>query len=360
MSNLFNEKILVAMSGGVDSTVAAHLLLKQGYDVSGITMQLWSDNEVVLDDPSPSTLDQNCQDAKKAAEKLGIKHYSVSFGKTFYDKVIEKFISEYSNAKTPNPCVFCNKYIKFGALLTRANELGFSKIATGHYARIEKDTNGIYVLKKAVDSTKDQSYFLWSLTQDVLKSVVFPLGNMTKVQIRSIAEENGFESAHRSDSQDICFIPNGDYVSFIQNHSNLELKKGDFIDLHGNPIGQHEGLIRYTIGQRKGLGVAFGKPMFVGAKNAQDNTVTLCEDRDLYSSMLTASNINLITCENIYSPIHVEAKVRYRHTAAPAIVEQIENDRILVRFDEPQRAIASGQSIVLYDGDTVIGGGIIE
>ena len=360
MSDLFNEKILIAMSGGVDSTVAAHLLLKQGYDVSGITMQLWSETEKIPDDPSPSILDQNCQDAKKAADTLGIDHYSVSLGKTFYDKVIENFISEYLNGKTPNPCVFCNKYIKFGALLAKANELGFDKIATGHYARIEKDTNGNYLLKKAVDTAKDQSYFLWSLNQDILRSVVFPLGNMTKSEIRSIAEENGFESAHRSDSQDICFIPNGDYVSFIQNHSTAESKKGNFIDLNGNTIGQHEGLIRYTIGQRKGLGVAFGKPMFVGAKNVQNNTVTLCEDRELYSSTLTASNINLITCKNISSPIYVEAKVRYRHIPASAIVEQIDNDRIFVKFDQPQRAIASGQSVVLYDGDTVIGGGIID
>ena len=173
MSDLFNEKILIAMSGGVDSTVAAHLLLKQGYDVSGITMQLWSETEKIPDDPSPSILDQNCQDAKKAADTLGIDHYSVSLGKTFYDKVIENFISEYLNGKTPNPCVFCNKYIKFGALLAKANELGFDKIATGHYARIEKDTNGNYLLKKAVDTAKDQSYFLWSLKQDILRSVVF-------------------------------------------------------------------------------------------------------------------------------------------------------------------------------------------
>ena len=359
MNNLKNN-VLVAMSGGVDSAVAALLLKNSGYDVAGITMMLWSENERVLDNPFPDILDNNCIDAKKVADLLGIPHYSVSLGETFYREVIERFIAEYENAYTPNPCVFCNKHIKFGALMDKAKALGFSKLATGHYARIEADANGRPLLKKATDISKDQSYFLWSLTPDILSSVLFPLGELTKPEIREIALQNGFESAHRSDSQDICFIPNGDYVSFIKKHSDKEIKKGQFIDINGKPIGAHEGLIRYTVGQRKGLGVAFGKPMFVKSKNALDNTVTLCENKELFSSTLTASSLNLIACDTLGEKIRAEVKVRYRHSPAPATVEQIANDRITVRFDEPQRAITAGQSVVIYDGDTVIGGAIIE
>jgi tRNA-specific 2-thiouridylase len=354
------EKILVAMSGGVDSAVAALLLKQQGYETAGITMQLWADDHSVLDDPSPISLDENCLDAKKVADHLGISHYCISYGETFKKSVIERFIAEYAQAKTPNPCVFCNKYIKFGVLLEKARTLGFDRLATGHYARIEKDQNGKALLKKAADTKKDQSYFLWSLSSDVLSSVVFPLGELTKDEIRQVATENALASAHRSDSQDICFIPDGDYVSFIQTHSDLEFPRGRFIDINGKPLGEHEGLIRYTVGQRKGLGIAFGKPMFVGSKNASDNTVMLCEDHELYRDTLTATNINLIACSSFDSPVRLEAKIRYRHTAATATVEQIAEDKLLVKFDSPQRAIAAGQSLVLYDGDTVIGGGIIE
>lgn len=353
-------KILVAMSGGVDSAVAALLLKQQGFETAGITMQLWSNDRAVSDNDAPSELDENCRDAKKVADSLCIPHYSVAYGDTFRKSVIDRFISEYGEAKTPNPCVFCNKYIKFGVLLDKARALGFDRLATGHYARIEKASDGKVLLKKATDKNKDQSYFLWSLSNEVLSSVAFPLGELTKDEIRQIASENALACAHRSDSQDICFIPNGDYVSFIQNNSTLDSPCGNFIDLDGNVLGKHQGLIRYTVGQRKGLGIALGRPMFVGVKNAFDNTVTLCDDAQLYGDTLTAGNINLVACDRFDSPVRLEAKIRYRHTAAPATVEQISADKLLVKFDTPQRAIASGQSLVLYDGDTVVGGGIIE
>jgi len=354
------EKILVAMSGGVDSAVAALLLKQQGFETAGITMQLWSSAHTVIDDDAPTSLDENCLDAKKIADSLGIVHYSVALGDTFRKSVIDRFISEYGQAKTPNPCVFCNKYIKFGVLLDKAHSLGFDRLATGHYVRIEKSNDGKFLLKKATDKNKDQSYFLWSLSNEVLSSVTFPLGELTKDEIRKIAAENSLACAHRSDSQDICFIPNGDYVSFIQNNSTLDSPCGNFIDLDGNILGEHQGLIRYTVGQRKGLGIALGRPMFVAEKNAERNTVTLCEDAQLYKDTLTANSINLIACDRFDAPVRLEAKIRYRHTASPATVEQISEDRLLVKFDTPQRAIAKGQSLVLYDGDTVVGGGIIE
>lgn len=357
---MINEKVLIAMSGGVDSAVAALLLKQYGYSLAGITMRLWSEERKISDSDDPTEADQNCVDAKLIADALQIPHYCVSYGDTFRKEVIDKFIAEYEMGKTPNPCVFCNKHIKFGCLLDKMSALGFDKFATGHYARIEKSESGIFLLKKAKDEQKDQSYFLWSLSKDILSQILFPLGNFTKQEIREIAKDNNFSNAHRADSQDICFIPNGDYVSFIISNSNPSIIPGKFVDVNGNTIGEHNGLLRYTVGQRKGLGIAFGKPMFVGAKNPIDNTVMLCEDRELYSTKLTAVNCNLIACGSLSSPIRAEAKIRYRHKPAKATVEQISNDKLQVIFDEPQRAIAPGQSLVLYDGDTVVGGGIIE
>ena len=355
-----NEKVMVAMSGGVDSAVAALLVRDRGFETAGITMCLWSDHTPVPDETVTATPDKNACEARAIADRLGIPHVTIALGETFMARVVTPFMETYAAGKTPNPCVICNRDIKFGALPMIARDMGYPLLATGHYARIIQDANGRYLLQKATDASKDQSYFLWSLTQQTLSSVLFPLGGYTKPEIREIAATNGFENAHKSDSQDICFIPDGDYISFIHAHSDKEFPKGRFLDVEGHTLGEHEGLLRYTIGQRKGLGLALGQPMFVKAKDPLQNTVTLCTDAELFENRLTASEVNWIACDTPTAPIRAEVKIRYRHAAAPATVEPIDNGRVAVTFDTPQRAIAPGQSVVFYDGDTVIGGGVID
>ena len=348
---MLKNKVLVAMSGGVDSAAAALILQKQGYNISGITMQLLECN---------GELDDNSLQALEIANKLNFPHSSISLYDCFYQNVILPFISDYKNGKTPNPCVTCNKKIKFGTLFDIATERGFDMLATGHYARIEKASNGTFELKKALDEKKDQSYFLWSLKKDMLSQIILPLGSLSKDEVRALARENGFSNADRGDSQDICFIPDGDYVSFLKKHGSVSFTKGDFVDLSGNILGRHEGIECYTIGQRKGLGVAFGKPMYVCGKNVDNNTVTLCDNAELFKTSLTATNINILVNDTFEGEHRLQAKIRYRHTPASATVRRIGEDRISITFEEPQRAITSGQSLVLYDGNTVVGGGIIE
>ncbi len=352
------NKALIAMSGGVDSAVAA-LLLKNDYELTGITMRLWDGTNGVPEGMNVPR-DENCADAAKIADQLGFSHLSVGLGNSFRDEVISNFIDEYKRGRTPNPCVECNKKLKFGKLFDIAQELDISYLSTGHYAKILKNSSGSFELRKAADSSKDQSYFLWSIKKERLPFILFPLGNYTKNEIRSLAAENGFENAHRSDSQDICFIPDGDYISFIEKYASPTFKKGNFIDTDGKVLGTHDGLERYTIGQRKGLGIALGIPMFVGKKNVFDNTVTLCSDRELYATDLCATSINMLVDVPFDTSLRFEAKIRYRHNPAPATVRLGHEGRLFVSFDEPQRAISPGQSVVLYDGDTVIGGGIIE
>ena len=353
------EKILVAMSGGVDSAAAAFLIKEQGFDVTGVTMKLYSESERITDQNSELT-NADVEDARRLAEALSIPHTVVSFGDSFRCSVIDKFICDYKNGATPNPCVECNKAIKFGKLLDYSRSNGFYKLATGHYATVEKDVNGRYIIKKAKDKNKDQSYVLWSLSQDVLSSVLLPLGSYSKAEIREMVSDFCPEKANKSDSQDICFIPDGDYARFIENNSDIVFDPGNFIDTDGKILGKHNGIIRYTVGQRKGLGIALGKPMFVKEKDIANNTVTLCDNNELFSDTLTANRLNLVACDDLFSPTRLEAKIRYKHEQAPATVTQISEDRIEVRFNEPQRAIAKGQSVVLYDGDTLVGGGIIE
>ena len=353
------KKALVAMSGGVDSAVAALLIKEAGFDTAGMTMKLWSDSERVTDVYSGiSTPD--IEDAKRIADTLGIPHHVLSLGDTFRECVIDDFIKEYKNGATPNPCVVCNKHIKFGKMLEVALDMGFDYIATGHYAQIEKTPSGRYIIKRAKDTAKDQSYVLWSLDQDTLAHTLLPLGAYKKSEIREMAAAHGFSNAHKSDSQDICFIPDGDYVGFIRKTTGESSPCGNFIDTSGNILGVHQGVINYTIGQRKGLGIALGKPMFVKEKDVSKNTVTLCDNDELFSTRLYARCANFIAVDSIGSPMKITAKIRYKHDAAPATVEQTEDGRFVLEFDTPQRAIAKGQSVVLYSDDVVIGGGIIE
>lgn len=347
------------MSGGVDSAVAALLLKNDGYDVEGITMHLW-DERSFLDSASNVDIDENAVHAKKIAGKLNFPHRSVNLSPCFKNEVVLPFIENYKSGSTPNPCVECNKNLKFGRLFDIAKEGSFDYLATGHYARIERNACGEFVLKKALDEKKDQSYFLWSLKKEILGQILLPLGAFTKEEIRALARENGFSNADRGDSQDICFIPDGNYVDFLEKYGKVSFTQGNFIDLDGNVLGRHEGIEKYTVGQRKGLGIALGRPMFVAEKNVSDNTVTLCDDASLYKKELCASQINLLTNASFEKEIRLQAKIRYRHKPATATVRQTEENTLSVIFDEPQRAITKGQSLVLYDGDTVIGGGIIN
>jgi len=349
MNNEINNRVLIAMSGGIDSSVAALLLKEQGYDCAGITMQMFEDF-------------YEMKNARDVADFLGIKHYAFNFEDFFREEVIKRFAEDYIKGCTPNPCVVCNRLIKFKKLFEKAEELDYYYAATGHYANTEYDTiSGRYLLKKAADIKKDQSYVLYSMTQEQLKRVKFPLGNLTKPEVRKIAEERGFINAQKKESQDICFIKDGDYAGFIERDTGKIFPEGNFIDISGNVLGRHKGIIRYTIGQRRGLGLSLPEPMYVYKKNAENNTVTLCKakEEELYKKELTANALNLIPFDRFDGKIKVKAKVRYNQPEQPATAEQISEDTIYIEFETPQRAVAKGQSVVLYDGDIVIGGGTI-
>lgn len=353
-------KALIAMSGGIDSSVAAYLIKEKGYECIGATMRLYDGTEPDITTGKECCSIDDVMDAKKVSESMGMPHYVLNFSEKFEQQVIAKFIDCYEKGITPNPCIYCNRYLKFETLYKRSLELGCDYVVTGHYAIIEKDENtGRYILKKAKDSTKDQSYVLYSLTQDQLAHALFPLGEMTKKEAREIAAAQGFVNAKKSESQDICFVPDGDYASFIENYTNKKYEEGAFIDTQKNVLGTHKGIIRYTVGQRKGLGLALNEPMYVKEVNVEDNTVMLARDEELFSSVLYANDLNFISIEDITEPIRVNAKIRYRHKEAPATVTKIAEDKIKVEFDEPQRAITKGQAVVLYDGDVVVAGGTI-
>lgn len=353
-----NNKAMIAMSGGVDSSVAAYLIKERGFDSIGVTLRLFDEEDNKPEGAKTCCSLDDVEDAQSVAVRLGMKHYTFNFKDEFRDEVIGRFIKAYEQCRTPNPCIECNKHIKFKKLLERAEQLEYDYVVTGHYARITEE-NGRYLLKKGLDNRKDQSYVLYSLTQKQLKHTLLPIGDMTKQEVREIAEENGFINARKRDSQDICFVPDGDYASFIRRYSGKEYPNGSFVDMEGNILGEHKGLIKYTIGQRKGLGLALPKPMYVCSLCPENNTVILGDNSDLFSKEFNAEEINLIACDRIDAPIRVSAKVRYSQSAQPATVWQTGDDKIHVEFDEPQRAITSGQSVVLYDGDTVVGGGVI-
>lgn len=352
-------KALIAMSGGVDSSVAALLIKEQNYDATGITMKLYDNEDIGIKKGNTCCSADDIADARAVCNKLNIPYYVFNFRESFNEQVIERFINAYENGSTPNPCIDCNRYIKFERLMRRMKELEMDYVVTGHYARIEKDEkSGRFLLKKAVDDSKDQSYVLYSLTQEQLKHTLFPLGALNKTEVRKIAEENGFINAKKHDSQDICFVPDGKYAEFIEGYTGKSYARGDFVDKDGNILGEHKGIIRYTIGQRKGLGLALPEPMYVCAKDLVNNKVILGRNEDLFSRELYAGDINLISLKEIKEPIRVNAKVRYNQKAQSATAEQI-GDKLHVVFDEPQRAICKGQAVVLYDGDIVVGGGTI-
>ncbi len=356
------KKVMVAMSGGVDSS-AALVVLKDNYELLGVTLKL-HDGEYEQSGIKTCCSLTDIEDARQVASRFGIMHYVYNFKELFGEKVINPFIRSYEQGFTPNPCIDCNRYIKFEGLLERAVSLDCDYVATGHYARVEyDDERGRWLLKKAISSDgendKDQSYVLYNLTQEQLSHILFPLGGMTKAEVREIAERNGLVNADKPDSQDICFVPDGDYASFIERSTGRKSEGGDVKNTEGKVVGRHNGLINYTIGQRKGLGIAFGKPTYVIGKNTEDNSLIVGSEQELMKKSLIADDLNWISIPELAEPILCRAKTRYRMKEQPCVVYPEPDGRVYVEFNEPQRAITPGQRVVFYDGDIVIGGGVI-
>ena len=353
------DKALIAMSGGVDSSVAALLTKNRGLSCMGCTMKLYSNADIGLEHGRTCCSLEDVEDARSVAYRLGMPYYVFNFTREFQEQVVSRFVQAYEMGITPNPCIDCNRCMKFEKLYQRAMILGCRYLVTGHYARIEYDGSR-YLLKKAADPGKDQSYVLYSMTQEQLAHILLPLGELRKAQVRQIAAENGFCNAEKADSQDICFVPDGDYAGFIERYRGRPSPEGNFLDSSGAVIGQHRGVVHYTVGQRRGLGLSLGKPMYVTSIDAEKNTVTLGENRELYSSTVIAENFHWISGSIPDRPLRCTAKLRYRQPEQDAVAIPMEDGTIRILFDKPQRAATPGQAAVLYSGDIVLGGGTIR
>ena len=355
------RKAIIAMSGGVDSSVAALLTKETGDECIGATMKLFHNEDIgVKREKTCCSLD-DVEDARNVCYRMGIRYYVFNFSERFKEDVMDRFVDAYEHGATPNPCIDCNRYLKFDKMFQRMRELEYDYIVTGHYARVEYDEEkNRYLLKKAVDDTKDQSYVLYMLTQEQLAHISLPLGGLRKKEVREIAEKHGFVNARKHDSQDICFVPDGDYAKFIEQYTGRKSIPGDFVDTEGNILGKHKGIIHYTLGQRRGLGIPAASRLYVCDISPKTNQVVLGNNEDLFHSELTATKVNLISCESLKEPMRLKAKIRYRHPEQEAVAWQTEDGVLHVRFDKPQRAITRGQAVVLYDGDIVVGGGVIE
>lgn len=352
------KKIIVGMSGGVDSSVAACLLKEEGYEVIGVTMINFREKN--LPEGERSSAEKMVEDAKKVAAFLGIPHHVVDFCPQFKENVIDYFIKEYLFGRTPNPCVVCNRYIKWKAMMEQGEKLGAELIATGHYAQVEQLPNGRYALKCSVTAAKDQTYALYGLTQEQLSRTRMPLGKYTKDQIRGIAAEIGLPVAKKPDSMEICFIPDKDYARFIEENTDAVIPKGNYVSTSGEVLGEHQGIIHYTVGQRKGLNLAMGRPVFVTEIRPKVNEVVIGDGGDVFAPGLRCTKLNAMSVPEFENGMEVIAKIRYNHRGAPAVIEKTGQDELLVRFKEPQRAVTPGQAVVFYQDEYVAGGGIIE
>lgn len=354
------KKAIIAMSGGVDSSVAAYLMKEAGYECIGATMKLYDNAEIGMDKEKTCCSLKDTEDAGNVARSFGMPFYVLNFTDEFEKEVIGRFVDTYMEGGTPNPCIECNRYLKFKKLMQRMYELDCDYVVTGHYARIAYDEKtGRYLLKKGMDESKDQSYVLYNLTQEQLSHTLFPLGEYHKSEIREIAKGLGIVNAEKPDSQDICFVPDGDYARFIEDYCGKTFPEGDFVKEDGTVLGRHKGMIRYTIGQRKGLGLALPEPLYVCEKRMDTNTVVLGKNERLFHDTLEAADLNWITFEEITEPVRCKAKIRYKQKEADATIEKISDEKVRVTFDEPQRGITPGQAVVFYDGDLVLGGGKI-